>query len=25
LAKGESQLDQGRGIDGEEFINELIG
>lgn len=25
LAKGENQLDQGRGIDGEEFINELIG
>jgi antitoxin ParD1/3/4 len=25
LAKGEIQLDQGRGIDGEEFINELIG
>ena len=25
LAKGESQLDQGRGIDGEEFINKLIG
>ena len=25
LAKGEHQLDQGRGIDGEEFVNELIG
>jgi antitoxin ParD1/3/4 len=25
LAKGESQLDQGQGIDGEEFMNEIIG
>jgi antitoxin ParD1/3/4 len=25
LAKGESQLDQGQGIDGEEFMNEMIG
>jgi antitoxin ParD1/3/4 len=25
LAKGESQLDQGQGIDGEEFLNKIIG
>jgi len=25
LASGEAQLDQGQGIDGEQFINELIG
>jgi antitoxin ParD1/3/4 len=25
LAKGEGQLDQGQGIDGEEFMNEIIG
>jgi antitoxin ParD1/3/4 len=24
LAKGERQLDQGQGVDGEEFINEMI-
>lgn len=24
LANGESQLDQGRGIDGETFMNDLI-
>lgn len=25
LANGENQLDQGRGIDGETFMNDLIG
>ena len=25
LAAGESQLDQGQGIDGETFMNDLIG
>jgi len=25
LASGELQLDQGRGIDGEDFMNEMIG
>ncbi|MEM1152641.1 MAG: type II toxin-antitoxin system ParD family antitoxin [Pseudomonadota bacterium] len=25
LAKGEAQLDQGQGIDGDEFIKNLIG
>ncbi len=25
LARGEAQLDQGQGIDGEQFISELIG
>ncbi len=25
LAVGESQLDQGQGIDGEQFMNDLIG
>jgi antitoxin ParD1/3/4 len=24
LAKGERQLDQGQGVDGEEFVNEMI-
>ena len=25
LAKGEKQLDQGQGIDGEEFMQKMIG
>lgn len=25
LATGENQLDQGKGVDGETFMNELIG
>ena len=25
LAKGENQLDQGQGIDGDKFMQELIG
>jgi antitoxin ParD1/3/4 len=25
LAVGESQLDQGKGVDGEQFLNDLIG
>jgi antitoxin ParD1/3/4 len=25
LAVGESQLDQGKGVDGEQFMNDLIG
>lgn len=25
LAKGEAELDQGQGIDGETFMNEMIG